>query len=162
MKRLAFIAFSCILLASCAGTPLKVVQLQSIPEKREPLFTLIYFVGTERYDVRRAVILDLEGDGYEFRPEVKDFEYEILQSISIPESLYEAEVFFQHQGIRGYSKSAILLPGGKVAGYELRPLYKKEFMGIKDLLKTSYYLDSKSGHIKIRISLRASLKRLVY
>jgi len=162
MKRLAFIILTSMLVASCSGIPLKVEELQRLPGNQGATFTLIYFVGTGRYDVRRAVILDLEDDIYEFKPIVEDFEFEILQNITVPEAIYEAELFFRHQGVKGYSSSAIILPGGNLAGYELRPLYNKKFMGVEDLLKMSYNLNSKTAIIGIDISLRASLKRLVY
>jgi hypothetical protein len=162
MKKAALIIMACLLLASCAGVPLMVNELPNIISRDDEVFTLIYFVGTERNDIRRAVVLDLEDDAYTIKPDVEAFEYEILQTIDIGESLYEAEIFFRHEGNKGYKKAAIITPDGHVAGYELRPQFEKEFMGVEDLMDLSYELDEKTGNIKIKIKLRASIKRLVY
>jgi len=162
MNRLSLILSVCLLVASCAGVPLQLEDKDKINDEAGSLYTLIYYLGTERDDIRRAVVLDLEGDRYVFRPGVEDFQYEILQSIDMGESLFEAEVFFRHEGNKGYKKSAIKTPDGHVAGYELRPMFDKEFMGVEDLMDLSYHLNEKTGVIKISIKLRASLKRLVY
>ena len=92
----------------------------------------------------------------------EDFQYEILQSIDIGESLYEAEIFFRHEGSKGYKSSAIKTPDGQIAGYEIRPKFDKEFMGVEDLMQLTYHLNEKTGEIKVKIRLRASIKRLVY
>lgn len=162
MKKLAIMFLLCALVTSCAGVPLELQETRKIRDKKGALYTLIYYVGTERKDIRRAVILDLEDDKYEFKLDVEDFQYEILQSIDVGESLYEAEIFFRHEGNKGFKKSAIRTPDGYVAGYELRPLFEKEFMGVEDLMQLSYHLNEKTGIIKIKIRLRASIKRLVY
>ena len=149
-------------LASCSGVPLKLNELKEVPKKKEERYTLIYFVGTEHRDIRRAVVLDIEDDAYRFKLTVEDFQYEILQTIDILESLYEAEIFFRHEGTEGYKKSAILSPEGYVVGYELRPMFVKDFMGVEDLMDLSYKLNEKTGEISIKIKLRASLSRIVY
>ena len=162
MKRALIIAAFFMLMSACAsGLPLNVSQLGGLPQEKEKLYTLIYFVGVDRSDVRRAVILDMEDDEYEFRPEVRDFEYEILQNVSLPESIYETEIFFRHEGVAGYNKSAVLSPEGDTIGYEFRPIYYKEFMGTPDLLKISYRL-SKDNTINIDIKVKKSLKQLYY
>lgn len=162
MRKLAISSLIILLLSSCAGVPLELMELDKIRDKGGDLYTLIYYVGTEHKDIRRAVVLDMEGDGYEFKLDVEDFQYEILQSIDIGESLYEAEIFFRHEGSKGFKSSAIKTPDGQIAGYEMRPKFDKEFMGVEDLMQLSYHLNEKTGVIRVKIRLRASIKRLVY
>lgn len=163
MTRLIFIFSLAALLASCSmAVPLNKESLKELPpDDGDRLYTLIYFVGVHQSDVRRAVILDADGDGFNFLPEVEDFNYEILQDISLNEAVYEAEIFFHHVGVTGYNKARILERTGRTIGYEFRPTYHKEFMGVEDLLKVSYGLH-KDMNVSIHIRLKASLKRLVY
>lgn len=152
-----------MLLASCATSiSLKTDPLEEPPKDDERIFTLIYFVGTDKSDIRRAVILDVEGDKYTFRPRTEDFQYEILQNISIKESLYEAELFFKYEGNKGYNTSRVLGPDGALIGYELKPLYFEDFKGDEDILNISYSLNPETGLVQIKIKLKASLKRIVY
>ncbi len=142
--------------------PLHKELLKEIPEDDgDSTYKLIYFVGVHQADVRRAVILDLDDDDFDFHPEVEDFNYEILQNVSLPEAIYESEIFFQNEGVAGYKKNRIIDPEGQLVGYELRPTYYEAFMGVEDLLVMSYKLH-KDKTISINIRLRASLKRLVY
>lgn len=161
MRKLALTTAIMLLSACSPGLQLNTTVLEQLPRETEPLYTLIYFVGIDHSDVRRAVILDLEEDDYLFRPEVIDFQYEILQNVSLPESIYETEVFFRQEGVAGYNKASVHSPDGQLIGYELRPLYSEEFMGIPDLLNMSYFLQ-KDNSIRIKIQIKKSLKRLLY
>ena len=162
MRHLTAIAALLLLLSACAtGLPLKTNELETLPNGMEQLYTLIYFVGVDHSDVRRAVILDMEDDGYEFRPDVIDFQYEILQNVSLPESVYETEVFFRQEGVVGYKKSTILSLDDNIIGYEFRPQYNKNFMGVEDLMNMSYEL-AEDNTIHINIKVKKSMKKLFY
>lgn len=139
------------------GTPLATRDLINAPADDHD-FTLIYYVGVDKGDPRRAVILDMETDGMEFIPAVREFEYEILQNVSMEEALYEAEIFFNHEPqIESYAFKAVLSETGRIMGYELRPYYKEALYGESDILKIEY--TSKRKRVNIEIGLKPSLKR---
>ena len=131
-----------------------------IPQISEDiLFTLIYYVGISREDMRRAVILDLEDDAIEFIPTVRDFEYEILQNVSMDEAIYESEIFLRHEGlITNYYFKTVLGPDLKVIGYEIRPIYAIELFGHPDPLKIKYSL--KRQRVSVSIGLKKGLDKI--
>ena len=116
----------------------------------ETMFTLIYYVGVSRNDRRRAVILDIEDDDIEFIPTVRDFEYEILQNVTIPEAVYEAEIFFGNESvIYDYYFREVRGSKGQPIGYELRPVYYEDFFGHIDPLDISYKVNRKRVSVDI-------------
>lgn len=138
VKRLITAALAVMVLSCAQPVILKTDPVKSLTDINER-FNLIYYVGTEREDVRRAVVLDVRGDEYEFIPAVEDFEYEILQDIPIWEAIYEAKVFFgYHWFITTTVYKRILDPEGRVVGYELRPLYHPDMFKKKDVIAIKY------------------------
>ena len=145
-----------VMLGGCFGTPLNTKLLSEPPLKDERLFTLIYFVGLNREDIKRAVVLDLEGDKYNFTPRLRDFEYEILQNVTINEAIYETELFYRYEEvITGYVFQEILSVSGDLLGYELRPLYVKHIYGTEDILDISYLQSGRK--VKVTIGLQEGL-----
>jgi len=123
----------------------------------DTLFTLIYYVGISHNDHRRAVILDIEDDEIEFIPTVRDFEYEILQNVSIPEAVFEAEIFFNHEPvIYDYYFKEVRGLTGKPIGYELRPVYFEDFYGSIDPLDIKYRV--KRRRVSVNIDTYKSLR----
>ncbi|HEB02861.1 MAG TPA: hypothetical protein ENI12_06475 [Nitrospirae bacterium] len=135
---------------------------QSLPRatpqvSEDILFTLIYYVGISKKDKRRAVILDLDDDGIEFIPTVRDFEYEILQNVSMDEAIYETEIFLGHEGlITNYYFKKVLGLDGSVIGYEIRPTYIQEFYGHPDPLEIEYSF--KRRRVSVSIGLKSKPK----
>ncbi len=122
----------------------------------DTLFTLIYYVGISKKDKRRAVILDLDDDGIEFIPTVRDFEYEILQNVSMEEAIYETEIFFGHEGlITNYYFKKVIGLDGSVIGYEIRPTYFKQFYGQPDPLDIKYSFNRQ--RVRVSIGLKGKL-----
>ena len=116
----------------------------------DTMFTLIYYVGVNRNDRRRAVVLDREDDDIEFIPTVRDFEYEILQNVTIPEAVYEAEIFFGNESvIYDYYFREVRGTDGQPIGYELRPVYYEDFFGYIDPLDISYQVNRKRVSVDI-------------
>ncbi len=152
MNRRIFAAALALALFSCAPT-VRTEPLESLSGLREKL-NLIYYVGTRRDDLGRAVVLDVLGDGYEFVPEVEDYEYEILQDISIGEAVYETRVFFgRYPFITGPVFKRILNEKGFPIGYEIRPRYHPKLFGKEDVLEINYH-SAKNNLVHIRIKLR--------
>jgi hypothetical protein len=144
---LAFAVFSCAPPVTFKTEPVK--SLTDINER----FNLIYYVGTEREDIRRAVVLDVRGDEYEFIPSVEDFEYEILQDIPIWEAIYETKIFFGHHWfITTTVYKRILNLEGRAIGYELRPLYHSDMFRKKDVIAITYTVEE-GNRVSVEIKL---------
>lgn len=164
MSGITTLMIAALALCSCAPT----IALNVAPLEKESTkevkgdFTLIYFVGTQKNDIRRAVILDAEGDEFEFLPDVRDFEYEILQNVSIGEAIYEARIFFKHERnvtTIGYYK--ILSPDGRLIGMEMRPGYRKEIYGDTDILDIDYAVNE-HRQVLIDIDIKSGLVRRLF
>ncbi len=127
--------------------------IRPVPQVPEDiLFTLIYLLGEDLYDKRRAVILDLEEDGIEFIPTVPHFEYEILQNVSISEAIYETEIFFGHEAfITNYYFKKILGLRGRIIGYEIRPTYIESLYGSFDPLRIKYKFKRRRVSVSIEL-----------
>lgn len=152
-----------LLVMGCVATaPLRTKPLEKLPKDDGHQYTLIYYLGTDPEDSRRAIIMDLEDDDYTFLPEVRDFEYEILQDLPVGEGVYEAVVFFRNEKVFvDFVAESILSPEGKHIGYEFRPLYSPEIYPDKDVLKLTYLIDlDKKITIDIRFK-ETALKTLI-
>jgi len=122
-------------------------------------FTLIYFFGINEFDPRRAVILDSDGDDIQILPNVRDFEYEKLQNVSMGEALYEAEVFFASEPkIINSTVSTISTPDGSFAGYEILPVYDKSYLGRSELLDVIYSLGP-DGTVLFDVELKRGISK---
>jgi hypothetical protein len=159
MKRSAIIIVSAFVLLACApmGKPVDSLLVDDISDA-QGLYTLIYYLGTKPKDVRYAIVLDRQGDAYEFIPKVKDFEYEILQDVPVREALYEAQVFFRERPfLMGPLFERIFDDDNVTIGYEIRPLYHKSIFGQKDVLAVTYRL-MEDNEIQVRIALKPGLR----
>ncbi len=144
-----------MLLASCS-IKLTTVPVQKMQED-EGQFNLIYLVNQKRDDLRNAVILDRLGDEYIFVPDVRDFDYEVLQDISIREATLETDVFFRSfPFITGGTFFGITNRKGDTIGYEFRPYYNPKYYGTPDILDIDYSLKS-DGRIYIDIGIKYNL-----
>lgn len=162
MLMLSVLAFAALCLGACGGKPLLSAPMPNMKDV-EGSYTLIYYMGTQRTDFTNLVILDLEGDGYRFIPEVKDYEYEILQNVSISEAIYETNVFYaRNRFIESAEFFALLSPDGKknIIGYEIRPLYDPALYGAQDIMDM-YYEMGRNKRIKLEIKLKSVLKRMM-
>jgi hypothetical protein len=156
MKRFLALLILSLILGGCFGGPLVTKIMKDPPIGDERIYTLIYFVGVDRNDIKRAVILDLEGDKYNFSPRLRDFEYEILQNVTINEAIYESELFYRYEEvITGYLFVELFTTSGDMIGYELRPLYIKQIYGQEDILDVSYL--HSGSKVKVTLGLQEGL-----
>ena len=152
-----------LLLSACSGTSalmLKTEQIKDLPKDDRSRYTLMYYFGINRYDPRRLIVLDLEDDPYTMHYQLKDYEYEILQGVDVFDAHREAVTFFRSESkITTLNYYKILDPEGKLAGYEIRPLFDKEFLGKADIMDVKYYLlDKKTGKVEVGVEVQSGLK----
>jgi hypothetical protein len=102
-------------------------------------FTLILYGGRHSNDLETIVILDKEGDQYEFEPYAPEFDYKMKKGVSAGDALNEAKRFVSfHNAFWRTQLSRILDEKGNVIGYEVRPLYRS-FVYSRDNLLEVYY-----------------------
>lgn len=163
MKRsIIALALLCALAVGCSGrhsilnsSP---VQGDLSPEDNRR-FTLIYFFGVSSFDPRRAVFLDFEDDEIQMAPNMRDFEYEKLQGVTLGEGLYEAEVFFASEPkIINSVAYTISTPEGAFAGYELLPLYDPKYLGKSELLDV-FYTMGPDGVVLIDVEIKKGIPK---
>ena len=102
-------------------------------------FTLILYGGRHINDLETLVILDKEGDQYEFEPYAPEFDYKVKKGVTAGDALSEAKKFVSfHNAFWRSQLSRILDEKGNIIGYELRPLYRPFVYGRDDLLEVYY------------------------
>jgi hypothetical protein len=131
MKRFPLLAVAALALfaVSCAGGE------RLVPSRTDDLNTLTgtytAYLYSSKYSeslegpdlvVGAVVILDREGDGYEFDLLAPEFDYLVLQGVSGKDALDTAGLFFQR--FRGRTVTSRIDIEGKTAGYEIRLAHK--------------------------------------
>ncbi|MBI5026737.1 MAG: hypothetical protein HZC12_08465 [Nitrospirae bacterium] len=124
------------------------------------VFTLILYGGRHSDDIETIVILDKEGDRYDFEPYAPEYDYKIKRGISDREALDEAERFVSwHPSFHRSQLSRIIDEKGNTIGYELRPLYMPLTFGVSDVLDVDYRI--KDGKVIITIKLIPSVEKML-
>ena len=102
-------------------------------------FTLILYEGRHINDLETIVILDKEGDQYEFEPYAPEYDYKVKKGVTAGDALSEAKKFVSfHNAFWRSQLSKIPDEKGTTIGYELRPLYRPFVYGRDDLLEVYY------------------------
>ena len=102
-------------------------------------FTLILYGGRHINDLETLVILDKEGDRYEFEPYAPEYDYKVKKGVTAGDALSEAKKFVSfHNAFWRSQLSKILDEKGNIIGFELRPLYHPFVYGRDDLLEVYY------------------------
>ena len=136
-------------------------RIRTYPAKAEEIkgaFTLILYGGNYAGDIETAAFLDLEGDGYTFKPNAPAFNYIVKKGLSAVEALHEAEAFVRdHRAYLRYELKSIRDSAGKVLGYEMGPLYGPLVYGSVDVIDISYYV--RGDKLVITVWLRPEVER---
>jgi len=130
-------------------------------EEVSGVFTVIRYRGTFIDDLETIAFLDLEGDQYTLEPYAPDFDFVTRKAIAAKEALKMAEEFVSQNSDFQYSRIfKILLPGGDVIGYEVRPFYRPFRYGTSDVLDVEYWL--KDRRVKVKIRLKPWIERNIF
>lgn len=139
-----------LMLSACATTSGSLLDV--MPVQRDtptPGYFTVIFSGRHYHEELNAiVIMDLDGDHYLLEPKARRVDYEILTGLSLREAVMESEPFFVlHAEYSGRKLlNSIISPEGMIIGYELRPLYNKDYIGVEDVLISEYVLQ-KGGKV---------------
>jgi hypothetical protein len=155
---LLLLSASVLLLASCAGG--RYLRAEPFRDRGEisGRLTAIFYGGTSSSDLETAVILDMEGDGYEFVPRAPEFDYTVEKGLSPEEALHRAGYFLDwHPAFMAVYMKKVLAPDGAVIGYELRPLYRPFIHGLADVMDILYLL-REDGTVSVYIRLRPEVE----
>jgi hypothetical protein len=117
------------------------------------MYTLIKCGGGNLEDYATFVILVPEKSGYVFDVYKPDFEYRTLRGVPAAAAMQMARDFVKtHPEFLRSSSRAIIMPDGNIAGYEVRTLYRRTFLGLEDLFDVNYLLQY-NNIIEVRIRL---------
>lgn len=163
MKGIAVVVFSAalILLTSCAGGRyLRVEPLRDAKEMRGS-YTTIFYGGTSSVDRETVVVMDVEGDDYEFVPRAPEFEYRVEKGLSAGDALQRAERFLRwYPDFMRVRMSRVLAVDGTVIGYEVRPLFLPFVYGRADILDILYLL-KEDRTVSVYVRLRPEVERSI-
>jgi hypothetical protein len=163
MKGIAVMVFSVavLLLISCAGGRYLRVEPFTDANEMRGSYTAIFYGGTSSVDLETVVVLDLEGDGYEFVPRAPEFEYRVEEGLSREEALPRAERFLSwYPDFMRVRMSRVLAPDGTVIGYELRPLFRPFAYGWADILDVLYLL-KEDRTVSVYVRLKPEVERSI-
>jgi len=142
MKTLMFTLFPFLLLLACVSSADAARYLKTVEAKDQEVtgtFTLILYGGRHINDLETLVILDKEGDRYEFEPYAPEYDYKVKKGVTAGDALSEAKKFVSfHNAFWRSQLSKILDEKGNIIGFELRPLYHPFVYGRDDLLEVYY------------------------
>jgi hypothetical protein len=140
-------------------TSLKTTEVKE-SDIQKGAFSLILYGGRHGDDIETFAILDYEGDSYTFEPYAPEFDYKIKKGLSSSDALKKAKKFVGfHRLFWRFQFSKILDTGGKVIGYEVRPLYLRYEYGTSDVMEIFYWLKDQ-GKIKVSIRLAPLVERI--
>jgi hypothetical protein len=119
------------------------------PDSVTGSYNLILVGGTFAADAERLVILDVETDGYSFRPVTGPGRVENFPGMSGASALKKAEeFFFSHCAYNGFLIKEMKLPDGFFIGYELTPDYPAALCEDGNEISVSYGM-GEGGEIKV-------------
>ena len=153
---LVFIILTLLLTSCLIGTSGLDRDLLSEPESISGTYDLILIGGAYAYDPDRVAILDIPGDGYEFKPVTEEYRVKRIPGLSARESLERAQGFFsEHCAYNGFDTKKLTLPGSEQVGYELIPDYPTVLCEYGNEIIVSYGKEN-NGVIKVytRLMLR--------
>lgn len=123
MKKHLTLIISCLLASGCAPLTME-RDLVTDRDSISGTYNLVQVGGTFGSDAERIVILDIEGDGYSFRPVTGPGRVKTFPGIKGADALQRAEEFFaSHCAYRDYQIRKLTLPDNGLIGYELTPYY---------------------------------------
>jgi len=159
MKRpLVFLLlFLLLLIGSCAGRQLR-TDYTAYPESLPGAYTVYLWGRAYAGDPISAVILDQEGDPYEFYLYTASFNYVKLSAKSGAEALAIASEYLGIRDRRRIEVREVRDREGKAVGYDLRPpRYLSHLGGPESLL--IYYLLEEKGRIKVLLEISPAYER---
>jgi len=152
-------AFLLVILAGCAGVSyLKTGAVD--PAVITGTYTLLLHGGRYGDDMQNVAILDIEGDGYEFELYAPEFDYKVKRNVPAGEAVEEAERLVRsHYAFLRSQWLKILDSGGRIIGYEARPLYDPLHAGYPDILDITYVI--RDHKVMVRIQFKPDMERAV-
>lgn len=139
----------CILLAGflCGSCAFNQTYIQTKnAEKAEIIemtgsYTALLFGANYAEDIATVAILAPTDGQYAFDIYAPDWTYRIVKGVSGKDAVAMAEKFVHwHSSYLRTQMSKIIAPGGKVIGYEIRPLYMSTTFGRTDVMDIGYFL----------------------
>jgi hypothetical protein len=116
-------------------------------------YTLIKHGGGNMEDFATFAIVVPENSGYKFDIFKPDFDYRTLKGVPAQSAMKLAEDFVRgHPEFLRTVSRAIIMPDGSIAGYEVRILYRRTYLGMEDLFDVNYLLRA-DNVIEVRIKL---------
>jgi hypothetical protein len=147
-----------LFICSCATAP----YLKTEEAKKAELsgsYTLFLYGERFSNDIENLAVLDKEGDPYTFTIYAPEFDFSVRKDLPAKEALAVAERFIRAgYSVQDTQLSEILDPGGRLIGYEVRPLYSVIDYGYRDVLDVNYVL--KDHEVTVMIRLRREVRKL--
>lgn len=121
-------------------------------------FTLILYSGNYADGLETVVFFDIEGDSVAFAPNAPQFAYTIKTGLSGADALHYADSFIKSlRAYMRYELRAVKSPGGRVLGYEMKPVYQPFVYGSLETIDISYTL--KGQKLLITVWLKEDIRR---
>ena len=148
----AILLLLCLLSFSCTpgGVRLSAQGVSAV----EPTgtYTAILYGCNFTDDPYSVAFLDKEGDAYAMEPYAPPYNYRIATGVGAKDAFTMAEGFLHcSTALQSYLLKEVVVPGGGIIGYEIRPLYYPFVYGAGDMLSVDYWLND--GRVMIHIRL---------
>jgi hypothetical protein len=115
-------------------------------------FRVIFYGGTYSDDPAAIAILDVEGDGYDFKPFTSEYNYQIKNGVPAELALKVSQSFVsRHSDFFASQLKRITVENDRIIGYEVRPLYHTLRFGRHDILDVRYWMSGKTVFVTVDI-----------
>ena len=120
----------------------------------------VFLYGANHYNDIATVAILVPTDGqYTFDIYAPDWAYRTVKGVPGKDAVAMAVSFVSwHPSFRRAQTAKILAPGGKVIGYEIRPLYMSTTFGKEDVMYIDYFLKD-NNLIEVHVHLDPDIEK---
>jgi hypothetical protein len=153
------ILMACLLCSSCAYNQTYIQTKDASNSEITGSYTVFLYGANHYNDVATVAILVPTNGQYTFDIYAPDWAYRTVKGVHGKDAVAMAESFVSwHPSFRRTQTAKILAPGGKVIGYEIRPLYMFTTFGKEDVMYVNYFLQD-NNKIEVHIHLDYAVEK---
>lgn len=149
------VIFSAFILLVCSACALNRNYLKTEWAEKSELtgFYTVIFYGANHYnDIATAAFLIPDDSPYKFDIYAPEFNYGVQKGVPAKEAFNMAGKFIRwHPAYIDYHFSKIFAADGKVAGYEMRPLYLSTVFGKQDVMYIDYFQRGTDIEVHVKV-----------
>ena len=153
------ILLACLLSASCASNRAYIQTTDARNSDITGSYTVFLYGANHYNDIATVAILAPTDGQYAFDIYAPDWAYRTVKGVPGKNAVAMAESFVSwHSSVLRTQTAKILLPDGKIIGYEIRPLYMSTEFGRADVMYVDYFPKG-NNRIEVHVHLYPDIEK---